>query len=215
MDIVRKNLDILTKKLETNVDAITKIVGHLAEDVQKNKELSNKGEEAHVLNDLDILNNLIKFPITSKIILKNNDLFNNIVGLYEKPNKSPEVTLATAKLINSLTNNSSNVPTIIKANPKLANDLLTNLNTEKKLDTDVEKAIQNNEVGAFANLVSDNYKDLLDNKILEEKDLQAVCKLHSSNPEHGEKLQNVLETLNQMNEEQQKQNKFKKDVYDT
>lgn len=194
------------------MDSIDKIINFVGTDLEKNIGCKNQNEVKNMKFDLDTLNSIIKYPITSKIILKNNQLSNRLFKLYESDNKDQEITLNISNIVKKLTENSSNNEAIIKSNPELIKSLLANLKNNVKQDTDLEKQILNNNLATFNNLVCDNYKDLIEKNILSEKDLKFICQLHSENPECGAKLKSFIETLNSINKEQAAVIKFNKDV---
>ena len=194
------------------MESLDKIINFVGTEMEKNIGCKTQDEVKNTKNDLDVLNNIIKYPITSKIILKNSQLTSRLFKLYEAENKNPETKLAISNIVKNLTENRSNNDAIIKSNPELISSILNNLHSSVKQDTDIEKQILTDDLAAFTNLVCDNYRDLIDKNILTENDLKFVCELHSENPEFGGKLKSLLDTINSINQEQAESIKFKKDV---
>ena len=192
-------------------DSIEKIINFVGNDLEKNFGSKNPNEAKNMKYDLDTLNSIIKYPITSKIILKNSNLSNKLFKLYEAENKDQETTLVISNIVKKLTENSSNNDAIIISNPEMITSLLTNLQGNVKQDTEIEKQILLNDLATFTNLVCENYKDLIDKNILTENDLKFICQLHSENPEFGGKLKSFIETLNSINQGQASVIKLNKD----
>lgn len=211
-EIIRKNFEELAKKIEMDRDLIDKICIFINDDLDKNISCSNNTEIDKVRSDLITLNNIIKYPITSIVILKNNALTTKIFDLYEKESKDPLITLALTNIIKKLTENSTNINQIIQSNHELLSNLLLNLQNKQSEDTDVDKEILNNELAAFTNLVCDNYNYLINKKVFTENNLKFVCGLHSDHPIYGLKLKAIIDAINSNNQEEEAQLRFDKDV---
>lgn len=195
-----------------DIDSLEKIINFVDSDLEKNSELKDDSELKNVKNDLLVLDNIMRYPITSKMILKNGQLLKNLLKLYEADLKDPETTLSITNIIKKLTENSSNNEELLNYNPKIVSFIQHNLQCNAKQESDLEKQILNNDLAAFTNLVSENFRQLIDKKILSENDLKFVCELHSENPEYGPKLKAILDTINMINQEQAEQLKLQKDV---
>ena len=211
-DLIRNNLLEITKKLEMDMEAIEKIANFANEDIVKNIGFNNETESKNMKNDLEALNNIIRYPITAKIILKNNELSSNLIKLYESDLKDPELSLLISNIIKKLTENSNNNEAILGSNPQLVSLIQSNLQTNLKQESEIEKQILNNDLAAFTNLVSENFKQLIDKNVISENDLKFVCELHAENPEYGPKLKSIMDTINSINQEQAYLQKFMKEV---
>jgi hypothetical protein len=211
-ELIRNNLLEITRKLEMDMESIEKITNFSNEDIVKNIGFKNDTEAKNMKNDLEALNNIIRYPITAKVILKNNQLTNNIIKLYDSDLKDPELTLSVTNIIKKLTDNSNNIEAILSSNPELVSHIKNSLYSNQKQDTEIDKQILNNDLAAFTNLVSENFKQLINKNLISEDDLKFICELHAENPEYGPKLKSIMDTINMINQEQANMDKFMKEV---
>jgi hypothetical protein len=211
---LRKILALLTKKAEDNTELFEKIVQFSSKDLDKNilPFTSNGENEDKILNDTEILSNIVKYPITPKLILKQPTLANMIFSLFSPPQKNPELQLYLTNIIKYLTRNSTNNEEIIQKYPIVIPGLVNNLANAGKPEFQIEKQIFKNELEAYVNLVGENFRQLIDNNILPESDIKAICEMHQGDIDFGEKLKEILKALEEYDESQQKQNSEKKDV---
>ena len=212
--IVRKNLYEITKNLEMERDSIDKICNFVNLDLEINSECAYETKIINVRNDLKTLNNIIKYPITSKVILKNTTLTNKLFKLYEADSKDLETNLALTNIIKKLTENTNNNDQIILLNPELISHLLASLKNRHIQESEIEKEILDNELSAFSNLLGNNFKDLMEKEVLTENDLKFVCELHSENQNSGSILRAIIDSINySINQEQAAYDRFLKEVF--
>ena len=205
---------LITKKLEDNSEILSQLVEFTSKDIEKNifGNQSNNDNREKILNDVEILNNIIKFPITPKLILKLPLLANMIFSLFSPPQKNPELQLYLSNIVKYLTDNNSNNEDIIKNYPKLITNLVNNLANAGHPEFQIEKQILKNELEAFVKLVGENFRNLIDNNVLPENDIKAICEMYISDPDYGDKLKEILNTLEESDETLIKLKSSDKDV---
>ena len=139
-------------------------------------------------------------------------LVNTIFSLFFPPQKNSELQLYLTNIIKYLTSNNSNNEEIIQKYPNLIANLINILASSAKPEFQIDKQIFKNELEAFVNLVGENFRKLIDDNIILESDIKAICEMYSHDEDYGEKLKEILRILNEMDESQQLINSFNKDV---
>ena len=211
-EILRKNLNELTKKIELDRDYIEKISNFVNSDLDKNLLVSNEMEIINVRNDFNSLNNIIKFPITSKIILKNSQLTNKLIKIYEDHSQDILTNLFLSNIIKHLTDNTINNYEIHSSNPKFISNILSYILTRTKPNTNFEIEILDNELVTFINLIKYDFKDRLKNNDLSENDLKFICQSNLDHPICGSNFKEILDTINSINQEKDSIERLRKDV---
>ena len=106
----------------------------------------------------------------------------------------------------------SNSEEIITQFPNLITNLVNNIANAGRPEFQIEKQILKNELEAFVKIIGENFKTLIDNNILPENDIKAICDLYIDDPDYGEKLKDILKSLAEIDEEQHKIQSLKKNV---
>ena len=117
-----------------------------------------------------------------------------------------------SNIVKYLCCNNSNSEEIITQFPNLITNLVNNIANAGRPEFQIEKQILKNELEAFVKIIGENFKTLIDNNILPENDIKAICDLYIDDPDYGEKLKDILKSLAEIDEEQHKIQSLKKNV---
>ena len=233
-NLCREYYQLITTKVENNVELFEKMIDFVQRDFEKNmtqieppsstfdeiktvisgdpneeKVQESNEEEAvrkpppptGITSSLEIVSNISKFPITSKILFKNENLFNNIKALYLAPIITEESRALLSNILKNFLGNNLNSETLITKHSDLIKGFFNNL-IKNKPDLNSEKGRETakNEIEAFVSLVNDNYKLLSEEtKIITNQDIVTAVEIYKDDPILAEKLQNLNQHLDVIN----------------
>lgn len=154
----------ISEKAPDNLNLFENIIKHIEDDLENNN-ISEGSNEKYIIN-LRILNNISKFPIGSRLIVKNEKIFNNICNLMlmdENDSNNEQITLASDIFAN-LTENTANIEKIIDERPEIVEKLINNVLDVKikpqNLNSSSNNSIIFGNVAALINFFSKNYTKL-------------------------------------------------------
>ena len=80
-----------------------------------------------------------------------------------------------SNIVKYLCCNNSNSEEIITQFPNLITNLVNNIANAGRPEFQIEKQILKNELESFVKIIGENFKTLINNNILPENDIKAIC----------------------------------------
>jgi hypothetical protein len=203
-DSIRDCYKLVSSKLENNMELFEKMVEHIGNDLEKNSSDSRKYNK-----NLEILANLAKFPILSKLLLKNKNLLNRLESMYSNT-ESSEVRNILSNILKPLFTNNLMAEEVAETQPELISSLSSNFINRKVASTDEKsKETMLNETDAFVNLFEEDYKR--PNRLLKNEDLAKAIKLYENEDEVKTKLLALQNRINEANTAKAAEDSLNKD----
>ena len=175
----RKIVNYISTNTEGNDAVAERIYKFILDDYEKNK---NDPEIAK--RDLEIISNLSQNPSILKQIIKNETLWKDIKEIYADDNIPISQRRYISIIMRNVMKSPYNVEYLINNDPE-AITLLKNKILLKSITGDKDNDVAQNEIEAFTYLINDpnNYKILIEKKIITEVDLETLEKNYSSKPD--------------------------------